>query len=179
MKIYSYSPALFSIKDENGIVSQINPSPKQQVILNELFACDQEKWENNQYSVHSLLHSMPSYEKGIGGHAYSKLIEEWAKDKPQVKSFRFDDRMFMGSVGFLVPSMNKWEHMGINVILCPQCEDIFEFFCYPSHLESLLQAFGVSQELLLSVPARDYSSPLFLKREQLKTQLLESCQNEN
>ena len=179
MKIYSYSHDLFSTKDKNGTVRQINPSPEQQAILNELFACDQEKWEHDKYSVHSLFHSMPDYEKGMGGYAYSELIEEWAKDKPQVKSFRFDDNMFMGSVGFLIPSMNQWEHMGVNVILCPQCGDIFDFFCYPSHLESLLQAFGASQELLLSVPARDCSSPLFLKRKQLKTQLLESCQNEN
>lgn len=175
MKIYSYNNKTFSIY-EKGEVRKINPTLEQQMILNQLIATQHEKLYNAEYNVHDLLHSMPEYEKGMGGYVYSELLEKWAEDKPQVKSFRFDDNMFMGSVGFLVPSMNQWEHMGVNVILCPQCGDIFEFFCYPSHLESLLQAFGQSKDILFSVPARDSSSPLFLKIEELKEELLKSCE---
>jgi len=178
VKIHSYNTKTFSIHDKDE-VRVINPNQKQQVILDQIIDCEQEKWTNPEYNIHNLLHSMPEYEKGMGGYAYSELVEKWAKDKPQVKSFRFDDQMFMGSIGFLVPSMNQWQHMGVNVILCPQCGDIFEFFCYPSHLDSLLKAFGASQELLLSVPAQDSSSPLFLKRKELEAKLLKSCKNEN
>ena len=173
MQLYNYNSKFFTIEKE-GLMDEIIPNPIQKKILDELIEAENEFWDSPEYSLHSLIHSLPEYEKGMGGYDYSELIKKWAEDKPQVKSFRFDDCMFMSSVGFIVPSMNKWQHMGVNVILCPQAGEPFDFFCYPSHLSSLLKAFGVAETELLSVPAKDNSSPLFLKKEELRKKLVES-----
>lgn len=178
MTISSYSNSTFSYRDDSGQdISVRNPTEEQKTLLMEICENQDERWTNPEYDLHDLLHSAPEYEKGMGGYVYSELLKKWAKDKPQVKSFKFDDAMFMGSVGFIIPSMNKYEHMGVNVILCPQCGDIFEFFCYPNHLESLLAAFGVAQKELLAVPASDNSSPRFLKEQTLKEKLLNTISN--
>jgi len=177
MTISSYSNSTFSYRDDSGKdISVKNPTEEQRSLLLEICTNQDEKWKNPEYDLHALWHSIPQYEKGMGGYVYSGLLEKWAEDKPQVKTFRFDDAMFMGSVGFLIPSANKYEKMGLNVILCPQCGDPFDFFCYPSHLESLLKAFGSAEYDLREIPDRDNSSPIFLKHEELKAKLLKTIQ---
>lgn len=146
MHISSHSSSSFSYRNDFGTeITVKTPTEEQKSLLLEFCAAQDERYMNPEYDIHKLLHSMPEYEKGMGGYEYSILVEKWAEDKPQVKRFGFDDEMFMSSVGFIIPSMNKYEHMGVNVILCPQCGDPFEFFCYPNHLVSLLAAFGVAQ----------------------------------
>lgn len=173
----TYNSKSFTIRDEEGKEKRIEANDSQKILLDEMIALDDQKFEDPEYNVHQLWHSIP-YENDMGAYEYGCLIEKWAADKPEVKIFYFDDEMFMSSVGFIIPSMSKYEHMGVNVILCPQCaKNSTNFFCYPNHLASLLKAFGASETELLSVPARDNSSPLFLRRERLKNQLLESCQN--
>lgn len=175
MTISSYSNSTFSYRNDSGEDIQVkNPTKEQKSLLLEICENQDQKWSNPEYSVHTLYHSAPEFDtKTMGLYEYSCVLEEWAKDKPEVKIFFFDDEMFMSSVGFIIPSMSKFEHMGVNVILCPQCAaKPVDFFCYPSHLTSLLKAFGAAETELLSAPARDNSSPIFLKKQELMEKLL-------
>ncbi len=175
-QLMSYSGREFSYSDTGSHrdSKKVVANDEQKAILQEIIGCSHERFSDQEYNVHTLWHSCPDYDGKIGGYAYSSLVEEWAKDKPWVTSFRFDDEMFMGSVGFIIPSMSKYERMGLNILLIPQGGDPFNFFCYESHLKSLLAAFTKSSEIFLSVDERDKTSPLFFKREALVEKLLNS-----
>jgi len=175
MKITGYGADSFYVEESKSSArkrKEIKANKAQKKILEEiqnlLFA------EDPDYDIHALWHSVPEYEKGMSSYTYASMLDKWASDEPTVKQFSFDDSMFMSSTGFIIPSMSKYKHMGVNVILCPQCGDPVDFFCYPSHLASLLEAFGAAQETLLSVPAVDHSSPNYLRRQELEKQLLDS-----
>jgi len=69
--------------------------------------------------------------------ALFKLQEEY----PEILSAHCDDDCFMNSDIFFIPSMTEEELMGYNVIYCGQCErEIVEFFLYPNHVKTLLEA---------------------------------------
>ena len=171
----SYNNKSFAVRDKDRKETRFEANDAQKLLLAELISLDDQKFEDQEYNVHQLWHSVPHEEKDMGAYDYGFLLEEWAADKPQVKIFYFDDEMFMSSVGFIIPSMSKYEHMGVNVILCPQCaKNSTNFFCYPSHLSSLLKAFGAAETELLSVPDTDNISPLFLRKQEIRTALLNS-----
>ena len=165
-KITGYSPFSYWVEGE-----EINANEEQKKILDEIFELDCNPSEEE--NIHALWHSAPEYEKGMSGYGYGELLEEWAKDKPQVKVFRFDDTMFMGSVGFIIPSASKYEHMGLNVVLCPQAGEPMDFFLYPSHADSLLEALVSAMEESGKLPRIDPNKPSNLKKEELEKRLLE------
>ena len=142
---------------------------EQQKILAQMIDIDCNLPEDED--LHALWHSAPQYENQ-GSFEYGEQLCKWAKDKPQVKTFSFDDCMFMSSVGFIIPSSSKYEHMGLNVILCPQAGDMIEFFLYPSHQNSLLEALVSAMEENNKLPRIDPNKPSTLKKEELKKTLM-------
>jgi hypothetical protein len=163
-EITGYSETSYWINGE-----QILANEEQQEILAQMIDIDCEPPEDE--NLHALWHSAPKYENE-GGYEYSEKLCEWAKDKPQVKVFYFDDTMFMSSVGFIIPSSSKYEHMGLNVILCPQAGFPIDFFLYPSHQNSLLEALVSAMEENNKLPRIDPNKPSNLKKEELEKTLL-------
>jgi hypothetical protein len=164
-EITGYSTASYWINGE-----EIAANEEQQKILAQMIDIDCEPPEDEK--LHALWHSAPEYEKGMGGYEYGEMLKKWAADKPQVKIFHFDDCMFMGSVGFIIPSASKYEHMGLNVILCPQAGKVVDFFLYPSHQNSLLEALTSAMEENGKLPRIDPNKPSTLKKEKLGKTLL-------
>jgi len=149
---------------------EIQANEEQQKILAQMIDIDCNPPEDED--IHALWHSAPEYEKGMGVYEYGEILEKWAADKPQVKVFCFDDSMFMSSIGFIIPSSSKYEHMGLNVILCPQGGEMMEFFLYPSDQNSLLEALVSAMEENNKLPRIDPNKPSSLKKEELEKTLL-------
>jgi len=168
-KITGYSSTSYWL---DGI--QVKASEEQLKILAQLLDMDVNPPEEE--NLHAIWHSAPQYDEETGGYEYGEMLEKWAKDKPQVKKFSFDDLMFMSGVGFIIPSSSKYEHMGLNIILCPQAGDVMEFFLYPHHQNSLLEALTSAMEENGKLPRIDPNKPSNLKRKNL-FELLQSCQN--
>lgn len=164
-KLTGYSGTSYSINNQ-----QIQANKEQQKILFQLIDIDCEPPEDEK--LHALWHSAPEYEKGMGGYVYGEILQDWAAKHREVKVFGFDDTMFMGSVGFIIPSSSKYEHMGLNVVLCPQAGDVMEFFLYPNHQNSLLEALTEAMEEAKKLPRIDPNKPSNLKKEELEKILL-------
>jgi hypothetical protein len=165
-EITGYSGDSYWIDNE-----EIQATEEQQKILSELIDIDYDPPEDE--NLHALRHSAPEYEKGMGGYVYGEILEKWAADKPQVKVFHFDDTMFMSSIGFIVPSSSKYEHMGLSVILCPQAGDVMEFFLYTGHAGTMLRALTEAIKESGKFPRINNNKPSRAIKERLKEKLLE------
>lgn len=172
----SYSGSHFSWKDKDGVVHHVKePSEEQLEILKgmtnfSMFSVD--TIHDEEYNIHYDWHHIPKYDPEKGGYAYSKELKTWAADKPRVRWFGVDDAAFMSAIIFLIPSMSKWQSMGVNVLYVPQLGEPLNFFCYPHHLKNLLKAFTDISTILHSLPFEDKASPRYLEKEDLKRRLL-------
>jgi len=127
-------------------------------------------------NIHAQWHSCPQYE-GESGYEYGEKLQTWAQDKPQVKVFRFDDNMFMSSVGFIIPASSKYEHMGFNVVICPQASKPIDFFLYPHHANSLFKALTSAINEAKDMPRINPDKPSNKTKNQIKQQIFHSWVN--
>lgn len=166
-KITGYTAKSFWVNNQMEIFA----NEEQQEILNQLNHMTANSPADED--VHYLWHSTPQYD-GEGCFDYGQKLRAWAKDKPEVKVFSFDDHCFMSSLGFIIPSSSKYEHMGLNVILLPQAGKPVDLFLYPHHADALLNALTEAVQEARALPSRDFKKPSNVKMDQLQQMLLDS-----
>ena len=85
--------------------------------------------------------------------------------------------MFMSSVGFIIPASSEYEHMGFNVVICPQAGKPIDFFLYPHAANSLLKALTSAMDEAKDMPRINPDKPSNKAKEQTEQQILDSMAN--
>lgn len=107
-----------------------------------------------QSDTHAVWHKFCSFleeklgkdwEKKLVGHEVMEMIEEYAVTNPEISLARCDDTMFAGSMLVVVPHKG----MGNTVLYVPQLTMVTnQFFLYPSHQQSLIEALNKNKHNL-------------------------------